>query len=282
MDIPVYLINLDRSKDRLETISKHLNDIGIDFIRTSGVDGLTLPDDYPLANKERFLINQKKPIVMGEVGCAESHRNIWKEIIKKDIPYTLILEDDVVISDSIHDLLETEIYKKFDFLNFSGAKPYQLDPAALSMLRKQQIVKRPSLLSSKRKIWKRLEWRRQWRIFHLHYYNETNQVICECDPAPALAGGYIISNKAAKHFLETSNDLFFPIDLVWRHSGGQLRQAFLFPSIVEQSENITNIPGRIYTGYKLSPIQKIKRFFKKSRRYKRRIDVFKLYGRKIF
>jgi len=52
--------------------------------------------------------------------------------------------------------------------------------------------------------------------------------------------------------------------------------------LIIQSEDTTNIPGRIYTGYKLSALQKFKRFFLKCRRFGRRIDVFKLYGMKIF
>lgn len=37
------------------------------------------------------------PLSMGEVGCFESHRSVWKHMVDQSIPSALILEDDVAV-----------------------------------------------------------------------------------------------------------------------------------------------------------------------------------------
>ena len=38
-----------------------------------------------------------------------------------------------------------------------------------------------------------MEWRNQWKIFAIHALND-KIIACECDPAPALTSGYILSD----------------------------------------------------------------------------------------
>lgn len=83
-----------------------------------------------------------------------------------------------------------------------------------------------------------------WLILNLDQLSNHN-IVYECTNAPAIASGYIISKKAAKHFLETSNDLFFPVDNVWHYSSGYLKQAFLVDSLIIQTLNDTNIQNRM-------------------------------------
>ena len=275
----IFLINLDRRPDRLEQVKTQLVQLGLEFQRISAVDGSQLPADYPLLQKERFLLEQKKPAVIGEIGCAESHRLIWKQMIAQNLPFALVLEDDISLSPKLTDFLQTKAYEAYDFVNLSSAEPYHLEPLALSSLLEQQILERPLAWQSTRNVWRRLEWRRRWRIFKLHPINK-DTILCECDPAPALGSGYIVSLAAAKSFLVQSDPLYFPIDLVWRYSSGLLRQAFLSQPLIEQTRGDSDIPGR-YQGYRLTTWQSIKRFFIKSRRWQRRWAVARLYKLKI-
>lgn len=271
----IFLINLDRRPDRLEQVKTQLAQLGLEFQRISAVDGSQLPADYPLLNKARFLLEQKKPAVMGEIGCAESHRLIWKQMITNNLPFALVLEDDITLSPKLTEFLNTKTYEAYDFVNLSSVEPYHLDPTALKSLLNQQILERPLVWQSNRRLWRKIEWRRRWRIFKLHPVNQ-DTILCECDPAPALGSGYIVSLAAAKSFLAQSNQLYFPIDLVWRYSDGLLRQAFLSQPLIEQTRGDSDIPGR-YQGYRLTPWQSIKRFFVKSRRWQRRWAVARLY-----
>lgn len=275
----IFLINLDRRPDRLEQVKTQLEQLGLEFQRISAVDGKQLPADYPLLQKERFLLEQKKPAVMGEIGCAESHRLIWKQMIANNLPFALILEDDISLNPKLTAFLKTKAYETYDFVNLSSAEPYPLEPKSLSSLLNQHILERPLFWQSTRNLWRKLEWRRRWRIFKLQPIN-LDMILCECDPAPALGSGYIVSLAAAKAFLAQSNKLYFPIDLVWRYSDGLLRQAFLSRPLIEQTRGDSDIPGR-YQGYRLTPWQSIKRFFVKSRRIQRRWAVARLYKLKI-
>ena len=274
----IFLINLDRRPDRLAQVKAQLDALGLAFERITAVDGAQLPADHPRLQKKRFLLEQKKPAVIGEVGCAESHRLIWQRMLEQNIPYALVLEDDISIQADLVKFLANPAYQDYDFLNLSSSTPYRLEAAALKQLSEQHIFERPLPWQANRTLWKKLEWRKRWRIFKLRPV-ETG-VICECDPAPALGSGYIVSLKAAQVFLKQSDKLFFPIDLVWRYSGGLLRQAFFSQPLIEQTRGDSDIPGR-YVGYRLSSWQSIQRFFVKSRRIKRRWDVWRLYGFKI-
>lgn len=275
----IFLINLDRRPDRLEQVKTQLEQLGLKFQRISAVDGSQLSADYPLLQKERFLLEQKKPAVIGEIGCAESHRLIWKHMIAHNLPFALVLEDDITLNPKLTEFLNTKAYTTYDFVNLSSAEPYPLEASALNSLLNQQILERPLLWQSARSLWRKLEWRRRWRIFKLNPINPA-MILCECDPAPALGSGYIVSLAAAKAFLAQSDPLYFPIDLVWRYSDGLLRQAFLSQPLIEQTRGDSDIPGR-YQGYRLTTWQSIKRFFVKSRRWQRRWAVARLYQLKI-
>jgi len=40
--------------------------------------------------------NLERKLGKGEIGCALSHIAIWKDIVKKEIPYQIVLEDDII------------------------------------------------------------------------------------------------------------------------------------------------------------------------------------------
>lgn len=258
-------------------VTSQLEHLGLPFTRIPAVVGNELSEieQNQLYDKERFIIECKKPVTLGEIGCAMSHRSIWQKMVDEQIDYALILEDDIDISDRILQFLETEThYDTFDFLNLSSNTPYRLNSVALNALSASHLSDRP-MFWQPRALWRRLEWRRSWRIFKLHIFD--GFICCECNPAPALSSAYILSQKAARALLETSQTMFYPVDLTWRYSHGLLRQGFLVEPLIVQTGNDSNIIGRDKK-YTLSIWQKIKRFFLKSRKLKRRIDVLRLYG----
>lgn len=48
--------------------------------------------------------------------CAQSHINIWRYIIEKNLPYALILEDDIVFDKNWLQKLQTFPYENFDLI----------------------------------------------------------------------------------------------------------------------------------------------------------------------
>lgn len=115
-DIPTldtYLINLDRSPDRLAAMQAQLDQMGLPFARVRGVDGaadwdsLSADIDIP-----RFERNVGRRILKGEIGCYASHMAVWDRIIEADAPVALILEDDVVFHDDFMDAVAALVAAK--------------------------------------------------------------------------------------------------------------------------------------------------------------------------
>lgn len=94
----VFVINLKRSVERRASIQRQLDAQGIDFEFIEAVDGATLTEEYlrTALNAEEVA---KRPYLMrkGAYGCALSHHSIYSKIVAENIPYALVLEDDVII-----------------------------------------------------------------------------------------------------------------------------------------------------------------------------------------
>lgn len=88
-----YIINLERSKDRLKNITKEMNDAHLSFIRWNAFDGSKL--DFKKLIQQNVL-NEKNKMMVGAIGCSMSHISLWKEAMKhkKNI---LVFEDDIKI-----------------------------------------------------------------------------------------------------------------------------------------------------------------------------------------
>ncbi len=97
-----FVINLERSVVRRASIQQQLDAQGIAFEFIRGVDGSLLTDDY-LATICNFKALAQRPYIQlkGVYGCLLSHYSIYEKIVSDNIPYALILEDDVIIQPSI-------------------------------------------------------------------------------------------------------------------------------------------------------------------------------------
>lgn len=107
-----FVINLDRSKDRWNDISRILKDKDISVDRVSGVDGTRLTQQELQATVEPLNSWRKegfpKELTPGEVGCFLSHRNCWQRFLQTDEKWALILEDDLVLSDRAPQYMKSE------------------------------------------------------------------------------------------------------------------------------------------------------------------------------
>lgn len=277
--LKTFLINLDRRPDRLEYVTKQLDELGIEFERVAAIDGKNCSvEQQRFFDHNRFILECKKKLVAGEIGCALSHRLVWQLMVEQQIPYALILEDDIKINPQLKSVLSNpEYYQKFDFFNLALKEPFHIDINKVQNCIAQGHWHRPYFWQIRqRRLWQQMESETpvSWQIFHLSALDE-GMFACECDPAPALACCYIVSLHAARQFLATSENLFYPIDKVWRYSGGRLKEAVLTHSMALQTLD-SDIHDRVFL--KLTLWQKIKRFVVKGRFWRRRWDVIRLYG----
>jgi glycosyl transferase family 25 len=97
--IEIRVINLERSKDRLELIASDLDSAGIKWKR---LDAIELDNSsflsYPLYNRKRALPVNSRDLTKGELGCFLSHMAAFNEFLDGTSEYLLVLEDDVLVS----------------------------------------------------------------------------------------------------------------------------------------------------------------------------------------
>ena len=107
----IKVINLLKRTDRKENVIKKFKEAKItkyEFIEAT--DGYLLKPTYQIAKlfKGNDFGNRK-----GVIGCAITHVNLWKELLKSEFDYFLIMEDDFTITDKFKNEIE-----KINFTNY--------------------------------------------------------------------------------------------------------------------------------------------------------------------
>ena len=80
MKIGIFLINLDDRNDRLDSSTRQLNEIGLEFIRVSAVPSKDVEESIFLTDSV--------------FACWKSHLKTYSMLVESDLEYALILEDD--------------------------------------------------------------------------------------------------------------------------------------------------------------------------------------------
>jgi GR25 family glycosyltransferase involved in LPS biosynthesis len=104
-NIRVYVINLDRSRDRLSHFKQAIqfSDLPADFVRVSAVDAKRLDISKFISQEARseIIASEKNgyrkkhyELTRGAVGCFLSHIKVWKLIADSDDHYGIVFEDD--------------------------------------------------------------------------------------------------------------------------------------------------------------------------------------------
>ncbi|GAA5192824.1 glycosyltransferase family 25 protein [Ferrimonas gelatinilytica] len=99
----IYVINLERSKDRLRNIGLQLDTLGLAFERIAAVDGVQLSAEA-LAQHYSATLNQQqmhRQMQAGEIACYLSHRKVWQKMVDDQVPFAVVLEDDVQVQPEI-------------------------------------------------------------------------------------------------------------------------------------------------------------------------------------
>lgn len=95
--IGVFVVNLDRSKDRLIHVMEFVRLLDLPTMRISAVDGnqLTKDDIKEVLNEDRYLTYMGNSPKRGTVGCSLSHIALWKKFLESDFEFALVFEDDI-------------------------------------------------------------------------------------------------------------------------------------------------------------------------------------------
>lgn len=96
--IPIYLINLDRSSDRLARMAGQLEQLGLSFKRVQAFDGNSMTADNRATWIAARTANPAHKWLSGQIGCLESHLAVWDLIAKGPDRCSIVMEDDVHLS----------------------------------------------------------------------------------------------------------------------------------------------------------------------------------------
>ncbi len=126
--LPVFIINLPQSTDRLESCRESCQKLGINpeiFVATNGRELLAHPESNPELFSKVVLQDQTHidlplgrhvimddPLTPGEVGCSLSHLRLYQEILDRKLDYALILEDDTLLKESCTEVLKAIVERK--------------------------------------------------------------------------------------------------------------------------------------------------------------------------
>lgn len=107
MNLPVYLINIDRAAERRALIEGQAAELGIALERVAGVDGSRVPvEEWVNADRDLFLRRNGRPLMPGEYGCYKSHLKAMQQLVESGKPAGLIIEDDVSLSRALMDKVQ--------------------------------------------------------------------------------------------------------------------------------------------------------------------------------
>ena len=97
-----WVINLDRAPERLQRITAQLQRLGLPWTRRPAVDARALsPAQHAALDEPAYRRKHGMTPVLGELGCYLSHVEVMREFLASDARFALVLEDDVLLRDSL-------------------------------------------------------------------------------------------------------------------------------------------------------------------------------------
>lgn len=103
----IFAINLTKDKERLRHVANQLSAARLSFERMPGIYGsaLTLNERSVHYDESSAKWRQSRRLSSAEIGCSLSHLKVYREIIRRNLPAALILEDDVLLSTGLRSIL---------------------------------------------------------------------------------------------------------------------------------------------------------------------------------
>lgn len=115
-DLPFLVINLERSIDRWTSIDEQATAHGISVERVPAVDGNAIPPaEWRDFSARKFALFHGRRPMGAEYGCYMSHIRALEQVVERDLPYAVILEDDASFLPDTTERLASLIESGFHF-----------------------------------------------------------------------------------------------------------------------------------------------------------------------
>ncbi|MEM7329326.1 MAG: glycosyltransferase family 25 protein [Pseudomonadota bacterium] len=103
----IFVLNLDKDHARMDHMKSQLDNADLPYERLRGVYGKEMSQaewsTHYSIKKARW--RRARSLSPAEVGCSLSHLRAYREIVRRNLPFAFILEDDAVISENLEELL---------------------------------------------------------------------------------------------------------------------------------------------------------------------------------
>jgi GR25 family glycosyltransferase involved in LPS biosynthesis len=228
----IFVINLEDRKDRLDSVTTHLNSLGLEFQRIQAVSSKDIFDRLGLLSP-------------AAAGCWHSHILAMKEIIDQDLQYGIVAEDDILVSNpkKLYRLLENPEILNIDMLQIGWLQHGIKDRLLILLLNLESILfitlAKFTVQSNflDKKIGSRLRVTRAKYLPNFRFVSDDFK-----------SGGhfYLISNSMAQEIVSLELEPIIPIDsfLAVMALSRRFRIYRLRRSLVSQTNSISSIKGK--------------------------------------
>jgi glycosyl transferase family 25 len=116
--IPIFIISLQHATQKQEQVSKHMQNLGIQFEFVWGVDGRLLSEEelQKVFDKKKSYDYYKwyrnrtgvagVELSRGEIGCVLARRKVFQKVVDENIEQAIVLEDDVLVTEDFLSIIE--------------------------------------------------------------------------------------------------------------------------------------------------------------------------------
>jgi len=196
--LPILVLTLKGADERRAPLVRRLQAMGLQYELFFGIDGRQgLPAEHePLVDRSARINAGRRPMSDPEYACALSHLMIYRRIVERGLEQALILEDDAIIGSALAALARGAIRPVGDLMLLDHWKGF---------------------------------FRRLGRI-RLSAGFDAHRIAVP----PDLATGYVVTRRAAGHFL----DCAFPVRRVadWPCDIASLASYAVHPRIVDSPD----------------------------------------------
>jgi glycosyl transferase family 25 len=228
----IFVITLPAATMRQESIKSQFRALNLSFEFFPGVDGRKLSNDEILEYYDSNKANKYsgRDLTRGEIGCALSHKYIYKTINNNNIQRAIVLEDDIIIDQKFPQIVS--------YLEHLAIDNYIIK---MDITEKQTVP---------------------WHKIHLGDRYSIEHPLSSV----AYTWGYYIDIKAAKTMLKIIDKIFLVADY-WVYFKSFIKLRILSEKIISDNDSFESEIGEREEDkeeyiYKINIINKVNKFFK--------------------
>ncbi|MGL4601027.1 MAG: glycosyltransferase family 25 protein [Plesiomonas sp.] len=115
LNFKIYVVSLSSEINRRQSIKNKLDFLMLNFEFVDAVDFRFEKSADVINEISEYEFNSPRDMTSAEIGCALSHRNVYKKIIADNIDYGVVLEDDAVLNGDFADFIKPSNLNRIDF-----------------------------------------------------------------------------------------------------------------------------------------------------------------------